>query len=223
MAHVNQTYFKKGDSLSSSTYNSNIVNWNTLASTINSDNVRDQGLDVHSFSENASTKILQQLKLNPQFVILGQDLGRTFKLDGMTINNVTFDNDESYLYRCSINYQLFGDSENSTGALFNDELRLQVRFKWKRGVAGNAGIFNSGELTSRVVQITHDLYGVHSFSGDITVCVHLHRDRLNGFDLHEILTLTPDVTILNDGKLPDNPSVEITSYSASLTQFKGGA
>ena len=222
MAHVNQTYFKKGDSLSSSTYNSNINSWNVMASTINSDNVRDQGLDVHSFAENTSTKILQHLNTNPMFVILGQDVGRTFKMNGLIINNVTFDNDESYLYRCSINYQLFGDSENATGALFDDELRLKVSFKWKRGVVGNTGIFNSGELTSRVVQITHKLYAVHSFAGDITVCIHINRDRLNGFDLHEILTLTPQVTIFN-GKLPETPSVEITSYSASLTQFKGGA
>ena len=139
--HTTQTFFQKNDSVSSTTYNDNISNWNVSSKLISGDNVRDQGLDMHSFAEKSAIDDYMNEKVasKSKLLMLPDDVGTSEKLDPMTIWHISFANNASFIYRCSINYKLLCDSNAGGNSNSGTLLRLKVRWVFRSASTGFAG------------------------------------------------------------------------------------
>jgi len=227
MTHLNQKYFKKGEALQSTTYNQNISNWNDSSKLIGENNIRDQGLDVHSFKDEAAIKdhYFNQIKVNPSLVLFYGELpGATHRLDALELSKLSFEDNRAYVYRSSINYKIAGAGNSGGSSETTTFLQMVVQYYFRTLESGNT--YYTKLPGKRIITLKQEMYAVTSQVGDITVSINLTKDRLDGVHLsHSKLEIVPDIKLLMSAYPPGlvTPSVEITAYTASLTGYEGGA
>lgn len=228
MTHLNQKYFKKGESLQSTTYNQNISNWNDSSKLIGENNIRDQGLDVHSFKDEAAIKdhYFNQVKVNPSLVLFfAESPGATQRLDALELSKLSFEDNRAYVYRSSINYKIAGASNSGGSSNTGTLLQLVVEYYFRTLESGNT--YYTKLPGKRIVSLKQEMYAVTSQVGDITISINLTKDRLDGVHLsHSKLEIVPDIRAVMSDYPPGltiPPTVEITAYTANLTGYEGGA
>lgn len=218
MSHVNLTYFQKNDDLSSSTYNDNLSKWTDASNKISSDNVRDQGLDMHSFAENTAIDH-ESLKHHPTLMIT--DLDTVVSLPPLSVPQIVFDeHDETYLYRCSFDWRYDGMGSSGGTTPPDTFFKIFVFFTLKSDeISGTSSL--SG---TRSFQIPRRLNYAKHITGDCTVTKHITKSRLNfNSSVFTNLMITPNILISKGNvTLPTSPQVYISMYTSSLTKFIGG-
>ena len=194
MAHVPQTYFKKGDSLSSTTYNDNVSKWNVTSEFIDQNNIRDQGLDMHCFDKDTAIDDHKHslIKMNPEK-----------KID-------------------------FVISPGSSSADTQIQLNFQYHWDHEYSQPNSISFFLP---TKRFINLDQEMYAITSQVGDVTVAIHLtKKEILDRLPSSYVLThvknfrIMPQIKAVYTG-MPSGvtPQLEITAYTASITEFKGGA
>jgi|TARA_R110000824_G_scaffold30463_5_gene100275 hypothetical protein len=223
MSHVTQTYFQKNDSINSTTYNDNLDSWETASKTISSNNVRDQGLDMHSFKAQSSIDDFasSNVAAHPALGFTVSDLGTTKTLPSLTLPKVIFNqNNETYIYRCSFDWRYNGIGTAGATTPSDTFYQIMVFFTVKSDeMSGMSSISGTRKfkIPNRINYATH-------ITGDLTFAAHITRDRLN-FNSDEFtnLKITPNIQVSKgSSSLPNNPELYITGYTANLTKFIGG-